>query len=59
MHHPDPKGARVPGRPYPPDGPPDSDLAGVGLNQPVRHVHESGLPGAVLAQEGVHLARGK
>ena len=33
------------------------DLARVGRRQPVQDVHESGLAGAVLAEEGVDLAR--
>ncbi len=37
----------------------DQDLPGIRLVQPVEDVHEGALPGAVLAEEGVHLARGK
>src|SRR6266542_2596979 len=34
----------------------DEDLALVGVIQPVQDVHESGLPGAILAEERVDLA---
>jgi hypothetical protein len=34
------------------------DLALVGLQQPVQDVHQGRLAGAVLAEQGVHLARG-
>ena len=35
----------------------DQDLALVRLEQPVEHVHQGGLAGAVLAEQGVDLAR--
>ena len=35
----------------------DQDLALVGLDQPVQDVHQGGLAGAVLAEQGVDLAR--
>ena len=34
----------------------DQDLALVGLVEPVEHVHQRALAGAVLAQQGVDLA---
>ena len=36
----------------------EQDLALVGLQQPVQDVHQGRLAGAVLAEQGVHLARG-
>ena len=36
----------------------EQDLALVRLQQPVQHVHQRGLAGAVLAEQGVHLAGG-
>ncbi len=35
----------------------DQDLAGVGLQQPVEHVHQRALAGAVLTEQAVDLAR--
>ena len=36
----------------------EQDLALVRLQQPVQDVHQGRLAGAVLAEQGVHLARG-
>ena len=35
----------------------EQDLAGIGGEQPVQDVHQGALAGAVLAEEGVDLAR--
>ena len=37
--------------------PGDADAPGVGLRHTGQHAHERRLPGAVLAQQAVHLAR--
>ena len=56
VHHADAGVDRVPGRTDPQRPPAQQDLARVGLGQPVEHVHQRALAGAVLAQQRQHLA---
>ena len=56
VHHADPVVDRVLRRAEGHGLPADDDLALVGLIEAVEDVHERRLPGAVLAEERVHLA---
>ena len=56
VHHPDPRVDRVAGAAHGHGAAVDLDLAGVRRLQAVEDLHERALAGAVLADEGVHLA---
>src|SRR5262249_44377121 len=56
VHHADAGRDRVARAPEAPRMAVDQDLARVGLQQPVEHVHQGGLARAVLAEQGVDLA---
>jgi hypothetical protein len=59
VHHADAQADRVPRRPDVDLPAVDADLAGVGPVQPVEHVHQRRLAGAVAADEAVDLAGGQ
>jgi hypothetical protein len=58
VHHPDAGRDGVLGRGKVDRLPVQQDIALVGLQQPIQDVHQGRLAGAVLAEQGVHLARG-
>ena len=56
VHHPDPARDRLLRRRHPDGLALDQDLALVGVVEAVEDVHERRLPGAVLAEQRMHLA---
>jgi hypothetical protein len=56
VHHPYAQGSGNPRSGDPPPYAIDPDLTGVWPHQPIRDMHQGGLPGPVFPQQRMHLA---